>query len=313
MTTKKILAIILLCLLPTTTPSPARADDQVAILLSDSEDAYLQPVATFRESMEVPVEIYNLEGDIHRAPALMEKILATRPALIFALGAKAAFIAKTWTVDQQEIPVVFAMVLNWQKYQLTAGQDNVAGIASDVAPGTQFLNMTMFAPASRRVGVIYSEAHSAEIIAEARKAAELLGIELHAQPIGHPREFRRAYKKMAGQIDSFWVLTDPVVYTWENVGWLEKNCLRDRLVCIGQSQNVAKLGILLAVDPDIPNLGYQAASLARNILFRRGTSREIGVMPPLGTRLYLNLNTAKKLGLTISPQAMGMVNEIVAK
>lgn len=311
MVTKNILtmSLVLLCLL--TLPGRAPATGPVAVFLSDSEEAYLKPVATFRESMELPVAIYNLGGDIHKAPAVMEQILASQPPLIFALGAKAAFIAKTWTKDHPHIPVIFAMVLNWQKYQLTAGQENIAGIASDVAPGTQFLNMTLFSPISRKVGVIYSETHSVEIINQAREAADLLGLELVAQPINHPREFRRTYKKMSDQIDSFWVLTDPVVYTLDNIGWLEKNCLKDQLVCIGQSENVAKLGILLAVDPDIPNLGNQAASLAKNILFRNEEIRKIGVMPPLGTRIYLNTKTAQKLGLTIGQAAMGMVNEII--
>ena len=311
MKTKSImlLGFVLCCCLAL--PGRAPATGPIAVFLSDSEEAYRKPVAAFQESMDIPITIYNLEGDIHKAPAVMERMLASQPPLIFALGAKAAFIAKTWTKDHQHIPVLFAMVLNWQKYHLTAGQDNIAGIASDVAPGTQFLNMTVFSPTSRKVGVIYSETHSVEIIAQARQAADLLGIELVAQPISHPREFRRAYKKMVDQIDSFWVLTDPVVYTLDNIAWLEKSCLKDQLVCIGQSENVAKLGILLAVDPDIPNLGNQAASLAKNILFRHEQISDIGVMPPLGTRIYLNTKTAQKLGLIIGQPAMGMVNELI--
>lgn len=285
----------------------------VAILLSDEEKAYRAPIAAFTEEIGKPVEIFNLHGDIGKAPALMAEIFSRKPVLIFALGAKAAYIAKTWTTDRQEIPVLFAMVLNWQRYNLLEGQNNIAGINYEVAPGTQFVNMTMFSPNANRIGVIYSKEHSELIVAKAKEAAQLLDLELITKNINHPKEFRRAYKELSNKIDSYWILSDPVVYTVDNLSWLGEKCLKDSIVCIGQSKNVAKLGTLLAIDPDIPNIGLQAASIGKDILLRSHSPGDIGVRPPLGTKLFLNLKTARKIGITISQPAMGMVNEIIDK
>ncbi len=285
----------------------------IAVLLSDEEEAYSMPINTFIKEIGNPVELYNLQGDIKNAPEIMDEIISKKPDLIFALGAKAAYTSKVWTTDRQEIPVIFAMVLNWQRYNLLDGQDNIAGIAYDVAPGTQFVNMTMFSPNAKRIGVIYSEEHSEQMVLKAQKAAQLLGIELVSKSINHPKEFRRAFREISNKIDSYWILTDPVVYTLDNLSWLRNKCIKNKLICIGQSKNVAKLGTLLAVDPDIPNIGSQAASMARNILLKNQDPNDIGVMPPLGTRLYVNLKTARKIGITVSQPAMDMVNEIVDK
>jgi len=292
-------------------PSYAFGSGPVVILLSDEEKAYTMPVATFKGEVDSPVEIVNLRGDIKKAPAIMEQIFSRKPCLIFALGAKASYIARVWTVDRPEIPVIFAMVLNWERYGLMDGHDHIAGIASDVDPGAQFANMTMISPRVRRIGVLYSREHSSQIVAKAKEAAGKLGLELVAQQIDHSEDFQRSYKKIAGHIDGFWILTDPVVYTLENMAWLEKRCIEDRMVCLGQSRNIAKLGVLLAVDADIPNIGFQAASMAKNILLRNQSPKKLGVMPPLGTRIYLNAKTAKEIGLVLNPSALDMASEII--
>jgi putative ABC transport system substrate-binding protein len=285
----------------------------IAVLLSDSEEAYRRPVTSFVEEIQMPVQIFNLKGDIDNAPREMARIFSMRPTLIFALGAKAAYTAKVWTTDYPQIPVIFALVLNWQRYKFLDGQDNITGIASEVAPGTQFVNLAMASPQAKRIGAIYSRTHSSETIRQAKEAAAKLGLQLVAIPISQPTEFHQVYKQLAARIDVFWMLTDPVVYTLANVNWLEERCTRDRLVCIGQSRNIAELGILLAVNPDLANVGLQAASMAKNILLNHQTPKQIGVMPPLGTRLVLNAKTAEKIDLELNRIVMDLASDIVGR
>ena len=302
-------ALILLCFMAL--PRQSIGAQKIAILLSDQEKAYAAPIATFTNEINSPVEVYNLQGNIKNAQKTMADIFADDTSLIFALGAKAAYVAKVWTMDRQEIPVIFAMVINWQRYDLLKGQNNMAGIASDVSPGTQLANMTMFSPNVQKIGVIYSKDHSGEIVAKAEKATGLLDLELIAKPISRPEDFQRTYKEFGNDINGFWVLADPVIYTLENISWLEKKCLKDNLSCIGQSENVAKFGMLLAVDPDMHSIGSQAAAISKSVLQNTKQVKRIGVVSPLGTKLFLNLKTAKKVGLNISPAAMELTTEII--
>lgn len=291
----------------------AEGQAPIAILLSDSEEAYTKPVATFSSEVGMPVKVFDLKGEVDNAPARMGEIFAIKPALIFALGAKAAYTAKIWTADTPEIPVIFAMVLNWEHYGFLDGQENMAGIASEVDPGTQFINLTIALPGVKRVGVVYSKAHSAETVEHAKKEAGRLGLELVEAPISRPKEFRQTYKQIADKIDGYWMLADPVVYTLENVAWLEERCTRDRIACIGPSRNIAELGILLAVNADVANIGIQAASIAKSILLRHLTPKQIGVMPPLGTRLVLNAKTAERIGIEFHRTALDMASDVIDK
>ncbi len=285
---------------------------RIAVLVSDDETAYAQSEASFLNEIDKPVERFNLHGDMELGGRLMTEIMTGKPpALVFALGAKAATIAALWTRERLEIPVVFAMVLNWRRYRILNKQRNVSGIASEMAPGTQFINMTMISPAVDKIGVIYSDEQSHQIIAQAKKAAALLGLELITYPIRNSKEFKHSFKKISSKINGFWIVNDPVVYSLANIDWLEQRCIIEQLVCLGQSKNIAKLGVVLAVSPDIANIGSQAASMAKNILDRGQTPQKIGVMAPLGAHLLLNKKTSQRIGLQISSAAMDMVNEVV--
>lgn len=303
---KILLTLILSALLSC---GQAWAAKTVAVLVSDTEEVYNRPVATFSEEMSLPILVFNLQGDIEADPLLKDKLLASDPALIFALGAKAAFVAKLWTKEHQEIPVLFAMVLNWQRYKLL-DQANMAGIAAEMAPGTQFVNMTMVAPDVKKIGIIASR-HSAEILTQANQAADLLDLELFTEIVERAHDFQRAFKKISGKVDAFWVVNDPVVYTLDNMAWLEERCLNEKKFCMGQSANIAQLGLVMAINPDLAGIGSQAASLAKNILAKRQSPAKIGVMPPLATQILINRRTSQRIGLSLSSQALDLVTTVV--
>ena len=288
-------------------------EQPIAVLVSDEEKAYSSPLDSFSEEVNIPVEIFNLKGDVRRAPEIMAEIINRKPQLILALGAKAAVVSKVWTADHQEIPVIFAMVLNWERYDLVGRQSNVAGIAYDVAPGTHLANLSMLSPEINKVGIVYSREYSSRFIESARKSAEILNLELVEEVIENPQKFQRAFKRMENKIDSYWILPDPVVYTLENISWLERRCINNRIICLGPSENVAKLGIVLSVDPDQKNLGSQAASITKSILQNKQKPLTVGVMPPIGTRLFINLKTAKKIDLQVSQNTLDQATKVIER
>ncbi|MES9834266.1 MAG: ABC transporter substrate binding protein [Candidatus Thiodiazotropha sp. DIVDIV] len=283
----------------------------VVVLLSDSDAVYERPLVQFRSKLKHQVEVFNLKGDIHQAPEVMAEVMASKPIMIVAFGAKAAYFAKLATQSRQDVPVLFAMVLNWQRYRLLEGQSNLAGIDAEVAPGTQLLSLNLLFPEVARIGVIYSNAHSLASVEEAIRTADLVGVEVSAKPIERAKELKQAYRRLAGKVDAVWLPTDPVLYTLENIHWLKRQCVKDRLICIGQSDNIVRLGLLLAVNPDIPSVGLQAAGLAEDILLHGVKPSQIGVQDPLGTRMTLNAKTASKIGLKLTENVLQLADEVV--
>lgn len=307
---KRLLCLALLFVSLVDTVSFA-AGRPVIVLLSDDTPTYQAPLQAFTDKINREVMIYNLNGNIKNAPAVMQQVMDHEPALIFALGAKAAYFAKLATRQHQDTAVIFAMVLNQQRYQLLGGQKNIAGIAADTAAGTQLFNMSLFSPKIKRIGVVYSPEFSTQIINKAKDAAALLGLELITQPITRAKELRRAWLQVADKADALWILNDPVLYTLENIHWIKDRCLKVQQPCMGQSDNITRLGVLLSVNPDLASIGDQAASMAKDILDNKVSPAAIGLRDPIGTRLTLNATTARKIGLVISPAAKSVVNEVL--
>ncbi len=306
----KILVVLTIAL-PTFTAHGKDGKGTIAVLLSDTEKIYSSPLNSFVSKAKSPVSIHNLQGNIRKDPGLKNRLLSENPVLIFALGAKAAYAAKLWTKNRQNIPVLFAMVLNWQRYDLLKDQQNIAGIDAETSPGSKFANMALFAPNVNSIGVIYSENNSKHILEEAQQASLEMGLELVSIPITKPNELKHAFNKQESRIQAFWILNDPIVYTLENITWLNNRCIQNRLVCLGPSQNIAELGLMMAIIPDHSSIGLQAASLADNIISKRQTPQEIGVMAPLGTKVILNMKTISRIGLDISPTALNFATEII--
>jgi len=305
----KSVIFLLLWLLPVTVQ--ANTNGRIIALLSSDQQGFYKSLATFQAGVENKVPAFTLQGDMAHDSALMDRLLADQPSLIFALGAKAAYLAKIWTKKQQDVSVLFAMVLNWEQYRLLEGQDNMVGISYEVEPGNQFLSLSMFAPEIKRIGVIYDPKHSVALVNKAREAAALLNLTLVERQISSSRDFRRIYRQLADEVDGMWILNDPVTYTLNNMSWLSKRCIKDRLVCLGQGINLTEVGVMLSVRTDIGGVGSQAASMAKNILDNRMDTTVVGVMPPLGTYISLNKHTAARIGVAISTQAIGMANEVI--
>ncbi|MCB2182957.1 MAG: hypothetical protein KQH63_13065 [Desulfobulbaceae bacterium] len=301
---------LLLMLLPTGAHG-RNNNDWIAVLLSDSDPVYVSQTLVFADSVDMEVRTFNLHGDIQKDPTLKERLLADHPSLIFALGAKAAFTAKLWTRNRQDIPVLFAMVINWQQYHLLEGQTNLAGISSEVNPGNQFLSLSMLIPGINKVGVIVGKDFSAHIIDQASQAATMLGIELIVRRIDSSPDYQRTYRELAGQVDSIWVLNDPLTYTIDNLDWLEERCIKDKQVCFGQRRNLAELGFMLSVQADMGNIAAQAASMAINIIQRGQRPADIGIMEPLGVKISVNRSTAESLGIELSSEALALATEVL--
>ncbi len=146
---------------------------------------------------------------------------------------------------------------------------------------------------------------------QARKAVKILGMELVERRIESGEDFRRIYRQLSSSVDGLWILNDPVTYTIDNMGWLEKRCVADRLVCIGQSKKLSEIGFTLSVRPDVSNVGGQAASMVKNIIVRGQSLQTIGVMEPLGTNIYVNRRTANNIGIELSEKALRMATEVI--
>ena len=155
--------------LPLTTPASA-AD--VIILKSSDIAAYNQAINGFKAAIPAGMNLseYDLQGDLEKGRKLARKIRASDPALVFAVGLKAAKAAQLEIVD---IPVVYSMVLDPAKYGLNA--PNMTGVLLEVPAERQLAMIRNLLPQLKHIGTLYDPAKTSMLIDEARRLLKPTG------------------------------------------------------------------------------------------------------------------------------------------
>ncbi len=293
-------------------PLAARADQSpvVAVLLSDDLPIYQEPASDFATEFNGLVQQYSLHGTTRDVGMVMDELVATQPSLIMAFGVRAAYAAKMWTKDRQDIPILFAQALNWRHYRLLDNRSNIAGIDMSSAPGSELAYLAMFAPDIKRVGLIASK-YTIDVARLIREAAGLFGLEVEVVRVDEMDRFKRSFKKLTRRMDGFIVLRDPLLYDLDNLDWVAGQCRDSRIVCLGRSQQLSIKGLLLTVSPGYRDVALQAASMTSAILSGQLNADVVGVTPPLGSKVMLNMRTARTLKLEISQHALDATTDIV--
>lgn len=276
------------------------------VVKSDDLPQYDEQIAAFEgATSDCIAGVVTLDGSKEQAERQLHKATAEhRPGAIYALGAKAAYVAKTVMPDT---PLVFGMVMGWQRYGIVRGA--VTGVAVEMPVDVLFTRFKLMLPTVESVGVIYSMETDPDLIEQAEKAASALGVRLVTEQVRAPDEVAGAYRRMHTEIDALWMVPDPEVVTRDNFAYLTARTRRDGVAFLAFSENFVRAGALLSVAPDYATMGSQAAVLVDRLLATPDAPP--AVQPPVGSKLVVNAEIATELGLDLDATMIGMADVIV--
>ena len=311
-------------------PNVSFAGERIVVLETNGSVApYDIPAKVFAADLTkagYTVEVFDLRGKLKRGRQMVAQMKTTPPALIFVTGNKAAVVAAEAFSD---VPVIFAMVLNWRGLQLQK-KKNFVGISLEVPPLSQFTQLKLVAPEVSRIGVMYSVETPPEVIDQAKSDANKLGMAIVAKELQLTKGAESIWKALKdvspiksisalwrslresisikqvnllwgsfeNEIDALWMVPDPIVYDQENFRYLARKSEKGKKLFLAYSQNFVKGGALLSISPDYEGIGHQAVNLAERIL--GGESYQgMGIVAPINTTLVLNKKTAQQIGLNI--------------
>lgn len=268
---------------------------EIAILKSSDIAAYNQAIEGFRATFNGgAVTEYDLQGDLDKGRKLARKIRASDPALVLAVGLKAALAAKVEIID---IPVIYSMVLDPDKHDLLA--PNMTGILLEVQIERQFAMMQKVLPKLKRVGVLFDPSKTASLLQDARREAKRQGIELVERQVNSEREVPAALNGLlASSLQAMWLVPDSTVLTQESLRFLLDSTLERNVPVFGFSPEFVRSGALLSLSVMYKDSGQQAGQLAGRIL-RGQVSFPQKPLGPEKVTTALNFKTARFLGIPI--------------
>lgn len=283
----------------------AAAAAGVVVLRSQDLEPYNQAYAGFSEACSANVTQYTLGGNRASQQRMAEEIVESRPRLILAIGLGAARLAK----DQlREIPTLYIMVSNPKKYGLVG--NNIAGVALNIPPETQFKAYDSLLPGLKTVGVIYNPENSGELIREATAVAGRMGKQLVAVAVGSQKEVPEALRSMLGKVDALWMVPDDIVVTTDSFKYFLVTTLENGIPFFAASEIFVEAGALAALSPDYVDMGRQGCQIATAIAEGRMGMAEAGSRPPRKLNLSLNLKTARKIGLVVPRSAVESAKQV---
>lgn len=302
---KRLSWSLVLFLLALPIASPVFATD-VIILKSSDIAAYNQAITGFKAAIPPGTNLseYDLQGDLEKGRKLARKIRASDPALVFAVGLKAAKAAQLEIVD---IPVVYSMVLDPAKYGLNA--QNMTGVLLEVPAERQLAMIRNLLPQLKHIGTLYDPAKTSTLIDEARRLLKPSGTDLVPMQISSEREVPGSLRALLPSIDALWLVPDSTVLTDESLRFILNTALEGRVPVIGFSREFARSGALLCLSVNYADIGRQAGQLTRKLLDGQ-LSLPMKPWHPDRIETSLNLKTAKFLGIDIPRELEQKADEL---
>ncbi|MEO6307279.1 MAG: ABC transporter substrate-binding protein [Nitrospiraceae bacterium] len=284
---------------------PESSAMDIAILQSSDIAAYSEAIAGLKATGPIGATYteYDAQGDLELGKKLARKLRASNASLVVAVGLKAALAAKVEIVD---VPIVYMMVLDPLKHQLTAA--NMTGTLLEVPVDRQLKLMRMFLPNLHRIGALYDPAKTSSRMKEAVQQASISNFQLKGFSIESDKDVPLQLRALLSDVEALWLIPDSTVLTNESVRFILESALARQIPVIGFSPEFTRLGGLLSISVNYGDVGRETGLLVKRIL-DGNELLPLNPVPIERLKTTVNLKTARFLGMTFPNELMSLIDE----
>ena len=263
------------------------------------------------EGKNIVVEYRFGEHNADRMSAFATEFARLNVDVIVALGGVAINVARRAAPDTPIVfliadPVGAGVVTN-----LSRPGGNTTGVSSMRLAGKWPELAKEALPALTRVGYLINPTSATSItsLSEARRSAEALGLEFRSYPVERPEDLKIAFAAMTR--DGIGVLmldaVHPYPTNWPQVAGL---ALAHKLPAISEIREFVLAGGLMSYGARLFDVTRRMAHYVDRIL--RGTKAgDLPVEQPTKFELFINLKTAKALGLEVPHSLLARADELI--
>jgi putative ABC transport system substrate-binding protein len=267
------------------------------------------------EGRSVAIEYRWGLGQYERLPEMAVDLVRHRAAVIAATGG--VLSVRAAKAATSEIPIVFTMGSDPVAFRLVASLNrpggNVTGITliSAEIVSKRIALLRDLLPGAKMLGVLMNSttpASEAEV-AVAERVAHTLGWQVKVLGVDKGRDFDAAFQPLVPErVDALLVTTDPIFESQ-----------RHRIVALAAHHAVpaiyalreyAVAGGLMSYGASISDVYRQAGLYAGRIL-KGEKAAELPVMQASKFELFINLKTAKTLGIQVPPTLLAIADEVI--
>ena len=284
------------------------APQLAAFLKGLSETGYV-------DGRNVAIEYRWAEGRNDRLPAMAADLVHRQVAVIAATTTPAALAAKAATTT---IPIVFETGGDPVRLGLVASLNrpggNVTGVTQtnvEIAPKRLQL-LHELVPTASVMALLVNPANPALAetnTKEVQAAARTLGLELHVLNASTERDFDGVFAKLI-QLRAGGLVIGPDPFFTSRSEQLAALAVRHAVPAIYQKREFAVAGGLLSYGADITD-AYRLAGNYTGRVLKGDKPADLPVQQATKVELYINLKTAKALGVNVPNTLIGRADEVI--
>jgi putative ABC transport system substrate-binding protein len=308
-------------------PLAARAQQPavpvIGFLNSGSPDAEGERVQAYRrglsetgytEGRSVTIDYRWADGHNERLPVMAAELVRRGVNVIVTGGTPATLAAKAATTT---IPIVFILSTDPVEAGLVASLNrpggNVTGVTGlnvELAPKKLELLHELI-PSARTLGLLVNPTNAVATEHESRTvqaAARSLGLQIHILNASTERDFDPAVASLAQRGVGALVIGSDLFFT-SRAEQLAALTVRHTVPSIYQFREFVAAGGLMSYGGSFTDWGYQAGIQTGRIL-AGAKPMELPVQQATKVELFINLKTAKALGLDVPPTLLARADEV---
>jgi putative tryptophan/tyrosine transport system substrate-binding protein len=303
----EMFARVILCLGFFLGLSGVTSAEEVAILKSADISAYSEAITEFKSALQPPFQVtqeYDLQGDMAQGRNLARRIRASNTKVVLAVGLKAALAAKLEILD---IPVIFCLVINPEKYGLPTG--NMVGLSLDIPFRQHLKPLQTLVPKVSRIGVLFDPQKTKGMQDQLLQDAKALGIKIISEAVQTEQDVPQALNAIKDRIDVLWLLPDSTVLTENTLDFLMSTTLEAHIPVVGFSAGLVRSGAVVGSYFHHTDIGKQAAKLSQQLVGQSSASLMGRIIPPERVHQSINQKSARYLSLSLTPDVLREFDE----
>jgi putative ABC transport system substrate-binding protein len=271
--------------------------------------------AGYVEGRNVVIEYRWAEGQVDRLPTLVADLVHRQVAVIAASSSPAAVAAKAATTT---IPIVFELSGDPVQLGLVASFDrpggNVTGVTQlNAVVGPKRLELLQeLVPTARVIALLVDPTNAAIAetnIRDAQAAARSLGLELHVLNASAEGEFDGVFAKLA-QLRAGGLVIGNGAYFVARSRQIAELAVRHAVPAIFETREFVAAGGLISYGSSLAD-AYRLTGVYTGRILKGDKPADLPVQQATKVEFYINLKTAKALGLNVPHTLIGRADEVI--
>jgi ABC-type uncharacterized transport system substrate-binding protein len=229
----------------------------VAVVLSSNQPAFQDVANALTEYLD-DFQVFDLSDTSQPPVSVLRVINDSDSSAVIAIGLRAA----TSSVAMSQTPVIFSQVFNHREHDLL--NPNSRAVAPLAPLDAQLAAWKEFDPTISRIGIIIGEGHD-ELIEEAQLAAEKHKIELRIRIAKSDQETLYLFRRMAQDIDGFWLFPDNRVLSSRSLQEILKTAKRYQVAVSVPNESMLKMGATISLATEADDIAATIVGILRKI------------------------------------------------